>query len=490
VNTLPEMLRAVGQANPGRPAVVAGGATLTYQALLQRVQALAADLGQRGVQPGDRVALLLANSPEFVLAYFAAATAGAIVVPLNEQYQQTELLYFLDECGVSILVASRDFEPLCGAVLPQCRQPCQVLWAEEWTAGPAGAPAQGRPVEIDPQTPAMYQFSSGSTGRPKRIARTHANLMFELNSLVQTLGLTREDRFLGVAPFSHVNGLTRSLLACLRVGAALYPLVKYERHATAETVERERITVFIAVPFIFSTLAQTNFRRAPDFASLRLCASASAPMLRKFNLAFHEKFGLYVRQLYGSTETGTISVNLRPDVEATLESVGTPIAGVQVEVFGEDRRPVGAGELGEFAVASPAAITRYAGADAAGQEAFQDGFFFTGDLGRKEAGGMLYLAGRKKFFINKGGFKIDPREVEELLETHPRVAEVAVVGVPSPYGDERVKAVIVTTGPCTEAEIVAHCRGKIADFKVPSLVEFRDSLPKSPTGKIRRAMLV
>jgi long-chain acyl-CoA synthetase len=287
-----------------------------------------------------------------------------------------------------------------------------------------------------------------------------------------------------------VNGLTRSMLSSLRAGAALYPLAKYDRQAVAETVERERISVFIAVPFMFSTLAQTNFRRPPDFSSLRLCVSASAPMPKKFNLLFREKFGQHVRQLYGSTETGTISVNLQPEISNTLESVGTPIPGVRVEVFRDDGQPAGPGEMGEFAVASPAAITAYDDLPEANRESFRGGYFFTGDLGRKEADGMLYLVGRKKFFINKGGFKIDPREIEELLEGHPLVDEAVVLGVPSPYGDERVKAVIVAKGPCSEADIIAYCRGQIADFKIPSQIEFRDSLPKSPTGKIRRAMLV
>jgi long-chain acyl-CoA synthetase len=241
---------------------------------------------------------------------------------------------------------------------------------------------------------------------------------------------------------------------------------------------------------MFIALAKTNFRRQPDFSSLRLTVSASAPMPKTLNQQFHERFGTYVRQLYGSTETGTISVNLSPDVENSLESVGTPITGVEVEVFAEDGRVADAGEMGEFAVDSPAAITAYDGLDDVNKETFRHGYFFTGDLGRRDENGLLYLLGRKKFFINKGGYKIDPREIEELLESHPSVEEAVVLGVPTSYGDERVKAVIVLRSPCTEEEIIKHCQGKIADFKTPSLVDLRDSLPKSPTGKVRRKMLM
>ncbi len=491
VGGLPDRLRSVARTHAGRTAVVSDDESLTYGALLGRVQASVRDLRAHGVGRGDRVALLLENSPEFVIAYLGALAAGAVVVPLNHQYRQLELQAMLDECTPSILVARPESRSLCEAVVAACGRSCQVRYTEPWTSFHGADEEAGWPAApIDAHAPVMLQFSSGSTGRPKQIARTHAQLMFELDGLTRAVGLSCTDRVLGAAPFSHVNGLTRSLLASLWVGASLYPVASYDRHATADLIDRARLSVFIAVPFMFSTLAQTNFRRPPDFSSLRLCVSASAPMPQKFNRLFHEKFGMYVRQLYGSTETGTISVNLGADIEHTLESVGTPLDGVVVDVFDDDRRRMAADQTGELAVSSPGAIAGYAAAAASDQEAFHDGYFFTGDLGRKDADGNLYLVGRKKFVINKGGFKIDPREVEEVLESHPMVEEAVVVAAPSPYGDDRVKAVIVRRGACTEAEIAAHCRGRIADFKVPSLVEFRESLPKTATGKIRRALLV
>jgi long-chain acyl-CoA synthetase len=213
-------------------------------------------------------------------------------------------------------------------------------------------------------------------------------------------------------------------------------------------------------------------------------------MPSRFAMLFREKFGVYVRQLYGSTETGSISVNTHAEPESTLESVGRPLPGVIVHIVDDRGRRLPPGETGEIVLRSPFAITAYASREPDHQAAFRDGFFRTGDLGRTDPDGTLYLVGRKTFFINKGGFKIDPREVEEVLESCPMVEEAVVVGVPSPYGDERVKAVIVRRGECTEADVVSACRGRIADFKVPSIVEFRESLPKSSTGKVRRALLV
>jgi long-chain acyl-CoA synthetase len=280
----------------------------------------------------------------------------------------------------------------------------------------------------------------------------------------------------------------RTMLTGFRAGAAVYPTV-FERHAVASHIERARLTVFISVPFMFITLAQTRYERAPDFSSLRLCVSASAPLPKKFNAEFHQKFGMHVRQLYGSTETGSMSVNLDHDISGTLDSVGPPLPGVSFAIADGNGDSLRHGETGQVLVASPWAIEGYDSAPGLNTEVFRNGFFHTGDLGRLDDEGRLYLQGRLSFLINKGGFKIDPREVEEVLEGHPHVDRVAVVGVPTPYGDDKVKAVIVRRLPCTEVELAEFCRGKIADYKIPSVFEFREELPTSPTGKLRRALL-
>ena len=492
MKTIPEMFSSVAKQHAKRAAVVDGGKVILYETLEKRIRTLALKLYRMGIRQGDRIALLLPNGLDFVTGYFGIAAVGAIVVPMNDHYQQTELLYFLDECGVSLLITSKNFAPLCDQVLSMRKSPCQLFWAEDLPEPfeSESLSSDDFKVDIAPEAPVMYQFSSGSTGRPKRIGRTHTNLLFELDSLIQTLRITHEDRFLGAAPFSHVNGLMRSMMASLRAGATLYPLARFDRQVVAETIEKNRISIFIGVPFMPSILAKSHFRRRPDFSSLRLCVTASAPMPKKLNQQFYENFGIYVRQLYGSTETGTISVNLSPDIERSLDSVGTPLAGIEVEIFTDEGRIVNAGEIGELAVKSKATIKGYDGLDEVNKEVFRGGYFFTGDLGKRDEEGLLYLVGRKKFFINRGGYKIDPHEIEEILESHPGVEEAVAIGVPTPFGDEKVKAVIVSKGPCTEEEIVEYCRGKIADFKIPSLVEFRDSLPKSPTGKIRRTMLI
>ena len=489
MKTIADILPEVSARDPNQTALVEGDTRLSYGELCARAQALGRTLRELGIETGSRVALLLPNGIDFVTAYFGIAAAGAIIVPLNDGYQETELEYFTRLCDISLLVTSRRHEELCRRVLAGGRSECRPFFMEGWVFEP-GKGTRADVNWVDAENPVMFQFSSGSTGTPKRIARRHHNLLFELESFVRTLGIRTDDRFLGVAPFSHVNGLMRSMMASMYAGATLYPLERFERQRVAEVIERERITIMIAVPFMFGMLAKSRFDPVPDFSTLRLCVSASAPMPKNLNLQFHGKFGRFVRQLYGSTETGTISVNLTDDPSDSLESVGLPMRGVSVDVLSDSGDSVPADEMGELVVRSPAAIAGYEDLPEVNRESFRDGYFLTGDLGRKDASGYLYLLGRKKFFINKGGYKINPQEIEQLLEQHPAVEEVAVVGVPTQFEDEKVKAVVVKKNDVGTEELVEFCRGKIADFKIPATIEFRDSLPKSSTGKVRKKLLI
>jgi len=487
VRTLPQMLAIVAKRSTAQTAVVDAGTSVSYEALAMKIDRFSAQLQNQGIGKGHRVALLFPNGIDFIVAFLSIVSLGAIAVPLNHHYQQNEISYAINTCGVSLVVTSHKFvssweqSPLLRAT------GCKPFLIDDQAKPLTSVSVLG--VDIDPNSPVLYQFSSGSTGSPKRIGRTHANLLFEIDSLIRTLKVTSQDRFLGLPPFSHVNGLMRSMMLSLAAGATLYPVDKFEPHGVAEAIEKHAISVLIGVPFMFSMMARARGPRRFDLSSLRLCVSASAPLSRSLNQQFRDTFGFYVRQLYGSTETGTISVNLSPDIETSLESVGEPMLGVQVEIFGEHSRMVQAGEIGEVGVKSPAAIRSYEGSGEPNESCFRGGFFLTGDVGWRDARGLLYLVGRKKLFINKGGYKINPREIEELLESHPKVEEAVVLGVPTSYGDEKVKAVLVLKESCTEDEIIEHCRTRIAAFKIPTVIEFVDSLPKSATGKVRRAAL-
>jgi len=235
---------------------------------------------------------------------------------------------------------------------------------------------------------------------------------------------------------------------------------------------------------------------APALAESDGSACSGAPLSRtalpraSFE-AFGERFGVLVRQLYGSTETGMIAANMSDDPVATFESVGSAVEGVKIEIVDDDGAALPTGEVGEVSVASPAASSGYADADEASMLAFRDGRYFTGDLGRLDEGGQLYLEGRKKLLIEIGGYKVDPVEVQDVIAAHPAVAEAIVVGVGGESADEElVKAVVVPKEDCEEAELIAFCRERLANYKVPRTVEFRDEIPTSPLGKVLRKYLV
>jgi long-chain acyl-CoA synthetase len=240
---------------------------------------------------------------------------------------------------------------------------------------------------------------------------------------------------------------------------------------------------------MFAMLAEARWPAPVDFSSLRLCICASAPLTRDTFQRFHERYGIHVRQLYGTTETGSISVNLAAHPENAFDSLGTPFDGVTVDIFSPERSILPAGEHGEIGIKSLGATRQYAGSPEETAKAFKDGYFFPGDIGYKNAAGEIFLVGRKSLFINRGGYKVNPYEIETLIQAHPKVREVAVIGVETEYGDQKVKAVVVPTETLEASDIIDFCRGSVADFKIPSIVEFRAELPKSSTGKLLRKVL-
>jgi long-chain acyl-CoA synthetase len=260
----------------------------------------------------------------------------------------------------------------------------------------------------------------------------------------------------------------------------------FRRRAVLKTLAQDGITYFGGVPYMFLFLAETALNTKVDLSHLRVVFSASAPLVASDNIAFHSSYGIYVRQLYGSTETGTISVNLGASIQDCLESVGTPLAGIQARVLNENGRFADAGEEGEIVIASPAAIRAYEGNEAATRDSFRDGYYLSGDLGRMDCNGYLWLTGRKALLINRGGFKVNPFEVENAIRSYEKVRDVVVLGAPSRHGDDIVRCIVVPEGQCTAREIVLHCEELIADYKIPTRIEFRAELPRSPTGKLLR----
>jgi len=490
-----DLLDRASEAHGERPALVHGDERLTYAALRERVDGVAGALAARGLGPGDPIAIVLPNVPAFAVAFFAVARLGGIVVPLNTQFKEAELDFAFRDSGVRAVITDARREAPCGSVVAGWDASVQLFTADALDAlaiggPPAPLPAQDRRGDDD----MVFQYSSGSTGRPKRVPRTHRQLCAEADSIVATAGLTPDEVIFATIPLFHTYGMGCCLLAAVRSGAALvlfedpHPFVLTREHALS-IIERERVTVFPAVPFTFRLLAEAP--GAAEVGSVRLWFSAANALPRSTFDAFGTRFGAAVRQLYGCTEAGAVTINVDEDPWGTAASVGRPMRDVEVVVLGPEGETLEPGRIGEIAIRSPAMTRGYAGMEALNRQAFSGGFFLSGDRGRLDEEGRLFITGRTKLLIDVKGDKVDPIEVEDVLAVHPKVREVVVVGVRSGVeGEELVKAVVVPEGPCQERELVRYCRERLADYKVPQTVEFLDEIRKSPAGKVLRKYLV
>jgi len=494
-----QLLYAQAKARPEQTAIVYRDERIAYAELLERVERLAGGLSERGIGAGDAVGLVLRDDPWFVAAFHAVTGLGAVVVPVNPAFKQAELDFCFRSAEVCAVISDERTAGVCERIVAGFEGPVEVI-------STSAAHGQGLTLEAlaeqasphrlaprNPEEPYVYQFSSGSTGRPKRVPRTHGQCEAEAE-LYASLGLPHEDRIFSAIPLFHTYGMGACIFGTAVSGATLviledpHPFL-LKRHRALELIERERATVFPGVPFNFRLMAEAPAE--VDLSSLRLCFSAGTALPRSSFEAFGERFGVLVRQLYGSTETGMIAANMSADPVGTFESVGAAVGEVAVEIFDDDGAAVAAGELGEVTVCSPAMTAGYLGAPEVNEEAFRDGRFFTGDLGRLDPDGLLYIAGRKKLLIEVGGYKVDPIEVQDVILEHPSVGEAIVVGVASEVeGEELVKAVVVPSAECEERELIGFCRERLANFKIPQMVEFRDEIPKSPLGKVLRKYLV
>jgi long-chain acyl-CoA synthetase len=471
-----------------RVALVHGDERITYGELREQVDRLAGALAARGLTDGAPVALVLPNVPAFPIAFLAILRAGAVAVPLNPHFKEAELEFHFQECGVRAVITDETGEPACRSVAQRLDPaPELIVDLDSLEEGSVPAPPGA-------EDNAVFQYSSGSTGRPKRVPRTHAHLRAEADGYVAATGLTTEDSIFCTIALFHTYGMGCCLLAAVRSGATLIlfdnpnPFVLQRARALAQ-IERERATVFPGVPFNFRMLAEAP--EDADLSSLRLCFSAAAALPRATFKAFLDRFGVPVRELYGCTEAGCVTVNGDPDPRGTMGSVGTPIDGVELRIVADDGEPVGDGRIGDVHIRSAAMTPGYADADELNANAFRDGWFRSGDRGRIDEAGRLFLAGRTKRLIDVRGDKVDPGEVEDVLAVHPKVSEVVVVGVESDVaGEELVKAVVVPSEDCQERELIRYCRERLADYKVPSRVEFRDEIPVGPGGKVLRKYLI
>jgi long-chain acyl-CoA synthetase len=479
-----ELLERSALYHADRPALVAGDRQWTYRELDAAVSRLAGGLAGLGLAPGDRLGLHLPNWPEFALVYYAAQKCGLVPLSLNVTYKADEIAYILGDAKVAAVVTA---DPVA-ASLPACdRMPSvrHLLNARD-LASLDGPPR--RALDLDREATAAILYTSATTGRPKGVMLTHANVVSNAYATVHHLKMTPDDRGLCALPMFHCfgqNAIMNSLVAC---GATLLMHERFVPEAFVDAIAAHRVTLFYAVPTMY--ILFLAMERPLDFASVRLYFSAAATLPTDVERRWHERFGLWIQQGYGLTETSPFA-SYNHEVAFRSGSVGTPIENVEMKIVDAADREVADGELGEIVIKGPNVMKGYFGNPAATAEAIQDGWFHSGDIGYRDPDGYFYIVDRVKDMINVAGFKVFPREVEEVLFSHAAVKEAAVVGIADPVRGEVVKAFVVLNegAHATAEELRAVCQASIANYKVPGHVEFVPALPKNPTGKILKKEL-
>ena len=468
---------------------------LTYAQLDRAARGVATSLRARGVQPGDKVALLIPNVPEFTIAYFGILYAGAAVVPINVLAAAPEVAYFLADSEAKLLVAHPFFAAHAKAGAAEARVACIL-------AGGGNGPdtleemQDAEPVAALAETPAdqtaVILYTSGTTGKPKGAELTHSNLFVNCAFVVPRLAPPQDpDRFVALAtlPLFHSFGQTCIQNATIARGGSFTLLPRFEPQKCFEILERDRVTMLAGVPTMYFALL--HHTGPVDFSSVRWCMSGGAPMPVEVMKAFEEKFGVEILEGYGLSETSPVaSFNMlgRPRKPG---SIGYPVWGVELSIQDLDGRPLPDGERGEICIRGHNVMKGYLGRPEATAETMRGGWFHSGDIGIRDADGSYRIVDRVKDMIIRGGFNVYPREVEEVLYGHEAVAEAAVIGVEHGSHGEEVKAVVALK-PGTSAtgdDLIGWCKERLAAYKYPRIVEFVDALPKGPTGKILKREL-
>lgn len=472
---------------PERTAIKLDDAAMTFAQLDGASARLAGLLAEHGFQPGDRVGVMLPNVPHFPVVYYGILRAGGTVVPMNVLLKEREVAYYLEDSGAKLLLAWADF----GA---EARPGAAAAGAElievaprETMARIMAADARAGLADVADDDTAVILYTSGTTGKPKGAELTHANLAVNARTNVETLvHVTEEDVVLGALPLFHSFGQTCAMNSCILAGGCLTLLPRFEPVKALEIMARDRVTVFMGVPTMYSAFLAVPPEQRPDTSSLRLCVSGGASLPGEVLRAFDEQYRSAILEGYGLSETSPVASFNHPGRKRKVGSIGTPIKDVQMRVVDEQDREVPVGEVGEIVIKGPNVMKGYWQRPDATAEAMRGGWFHSGDLAKVDEDGCFFIVDRKKDMIIRGGYNVYPREVEEVLYEHPAVAEAAVVAIPdASLGEEVGAAVALKAGAeARPEELQAFVKERVAAYKYPRHVWLVPELPKGPTGKI------
>jgi long-chain acyl-CoA synthetase len=518
-----ELFRATADAHPDKPAYLYFDATITFKELDEITDALAAGFQAKGLEQGDRVAVYTQNVPQFPIAMLAAWKAGGVMVSMNPMLRHKEVKGILDDSGARFLVTLEQlWDDVAKEVVPDTSVETVIttseldfndeqpeLLAKSKRSRDASTSdllelveefKDRRPSEtpaLGPDDIAFLVYTSGTTGPPKGAMNTHGNVVFNSQTYRDYVPVTDDDVILGVAPLFHITGLIAHLTVGWLTAVPVILFYRFDPDDALARIERHEATFTVASITVFIALMNAKTLEQRDVSSFKKLLSGGAPIAQPTVDAFQRQFGTYIRNVYGLTETTSPSHGVPPGARAPVDpesgalSVGTPTFNTVVRIHDEEGKDVEPGVVGEIVTAGPQVVPGYWNKPEETKNAMPDGALRTGDVGFMDPEGWFYIVDRKKDMINASGYKVWPREVEDVLYAHEAVREAAVVGMPDEYRGETVKAFVsLRAGQNVDADtLIAFCKERMAAYKYPREIEFVEELPKTASGKVLRREL-
>lgn len=521
------MLDDAAEKYPRRLAVIFQNTRITYKALRERAELFAGALRRMGVKPGERVAVMLPNLPQTVIAFWGVLKAGAVAVMTNPLYMEKELVQNLSDAGASHMVlldllwprvaALRERLPIRNFIVTGIADalsfPLNLLYRLKqrrnqpavprndgavhfWKTFCRGAQRHSEPVASPREDLVLLQYTGGTTGISKGVELTHANIGTNCRQVLDIINVTDSEHhtFLSLMPFFHVYGLTICMIIPAYLASTIMPLPRYVPQDVLKLIAKYKPTVFPGAPSVYMSLLQQKDLARYDLHSIRICISGSAPLPRDVFLRFQEATGASILEGYGLTEASPIThCNPMGQEGQRANSIGMPIPGTDARIVDMEAGALSLppGKLGELVIRGPQVMKGYWHRPDETANALRNGWLYTGDLATMDEDGYFYIVDRKKDMVIVGGYNVYPREVDEVLLAHPKVADAVTVGISDGIRGETLKAYVVPQPGETmgKADVVGWCRARLASYKVPRLVEFREELPKTIVGKVLRRAL-
>ncbi|MBS4211701.1 MULTISPECIES: class I adenylate-forming enzyme family protein [Neobacillus] len=472
------------------------GREMTYGQLYQQAKNLAGYFQGKGYQKDDIIAVYLPNSDYFVICYYACQLGGFSVMPVNTKLTAPEVEYIFSHSEAKAIIYDVRYEAhlnQIGSTLEQFKDRLAVGGEDSFLAVLADDKIPFQPVKIDQNDTAVVFYTSGTTGKPKGVMLSAGNVRAAAQIWSDVMEISAADRMHIVTPLFHCAASHCFTVPTIYKGGTVVIEEAFSPEQTLRTMEKEKVTIFFGVPAIYSILLNTPKMANTDLSGLRLFTYGAAPMPYELVRTVKERYpDVKVQNLYGQTENSPGATTLKDHYALDkVGSVGEPLPGLEVEVVDEFGEPVPTGEVGEIVVKGPLVMKGYLKNDEATRQALKNGWLYSGDLGRFDQDGLLYIVDRKKDMINRGGENVYPVEVEEVLYQIPEILEAAVVGVPHPIYGEVPKAFVVPKEgrTLTEEDVLTYCKTKLAKYKLPVELDFLDTLPRNASGKVLKHVL-